>query len=368
MINNDDILDLIKNTDEPICIIDIEMIYKQYLIWIKYLPYFIKPYYAVKCNPNEVILKYLATLNFNFDCASKIELETILKITNNPDRIIYANPCKNLSYIEYAKNNNISLMTFDSEEELIKIHNIYPNANLVLRIAVDDSHSLCKFNSKFGYDIKNIDKMIKKIKELNVKLEGISFHVGSNCKKSSVYFEAIKNCKMIYNKLLEHNIILKIIDIGGGFNSNEELFKDIAINITKGIEEYFKDIEIEFIAEPGRFMVETSHTLILSVIAKKKEDDVIKYYLNDGVYGSFNCIYYDHQEPIIKELRERNSKKYNSIFFGPTCDSMDVIYKNIEYPELEIGDYLYVENHGAYTISPATKFNGFAINNIKYIS
>jgi ornithine decarboxylase len=104
------------------------------------------------------------------------------------------------------------------------------------------------------------------------------------------------------------------------------------------------------------------------VIAKKKEDNVIKYYLNDGVYGSFNCINYDHQTPeLIPLLLPCDAKKYNTTFFGPTCDSLDCIYKEIQYQELNIGDWLYVRNFGSYTIAPSTSFNGFEVNNKKYI-
>jgi ornithine decarboxylase len=103
------------------------------------------------------------------------------------------------------------------------------------------------------------------------------------------------------------------------------------------------------------------------VIAKKKEDNVIKYYLNDGVYGSFNCINYDHQTPELIPLLPRDAKKYNTTFFGPTCDSLDCIYKEIQYQELNIGDWLYVRNFGSYTIAPSSSFNGFEVNNKKYI-
>jgi ornithine decarboxylase len=45
---------------------------------------------------------------------------------------------------------------------------------------------------------------------------------------------------------------------------------------------------------------------------------------------------------------------------GPTCDSFDKISLSEQLPaNLQIGDYLYTENIGAYSIASATKFNGF---------
>jgi len=138
-----------------------------------------------------------------------------------------------------------------------------------------------------------------------------------------------------------------------------------------------QDNTIQFIAEPGRFFVEKSHTLVLNVIGKKREtitndaneiEDIIIYYLNDGVYGSFNCIYFDHKTPIVLPFNERNENKmYKSKIFGPTCDSIDLISKEIMLPELAIGEWVYVENFGAYTTAASSSFNGFITTDYKYI-
>lgn len=358
--------------DEPFYIINIKDIIKQYNEWTLKLPK-IKPYYAVKCNNNPKIIKILNILGCNFDCASKKEMDIINNITDKTNNIIYAHPCKMISHIIYAKKNNIKLMTFDCVEELYKIKEHFEDAELLLRLSVDDSNSLCKFNSKFGCKIENVNTIFHNIVTLGLNLVGFSFHVGSGCKDSKSYYNALKTCKDAYNYALNWDIKPKIIDIGGGFpgnNKDENIsFDEIVYNINTGINAYFNDIEINYIAEPGRYFVENSHTLVLSIIAKKKEDDVIKYYLNDGIYGSFNCIHYDHQKPelIAFNTCDNDTKKYNSTFFGPTCDSMDVIYKDIQFQELEIGDILYVKNFGAYTISPSTIFNGYNVITNEYI-
>ena len=117
--------------------------------------------------------------------------------------------------------------------------------------------------------------------------------------------------------------------------------------------------------EPGRFFVSSSHTLVVNVIGKK---DVIDeetgeksfvYYLNDGMYGSFNCIHFDHARPKICPFNECNGKLYKSKIFGPTCDSMDKIAEDVLLPELTIGEWCYIENFGAYTCAAASSFNGF---------
>lgn len=44
------------------------------------------------------------------------------------DRIIFANPYKCPSHIKYAKKMNVDQITADSELELVKIKDLYPEA------------------------------------------------------------------------------------------------------------------------------------------------------------------------------------------------------------------------------------------------
>lgn len=382
----DIINDFLKNNqnEQPFYIIDIGEIIKAYEKWMLYFPK-IKPYYAVKCNPNPALLHVLSCLGTYFDCASENEIKTIIEITNNPKTIIFANPCKMSSQIKYARANDVDMMTFDCEEELYKIRLYHPYAELVLRLSVDDSHSVCKFNSKFGCKIENVDNLINLVKLLKLNLVGISFHVGSGCKSVDSYYTAIQTCRAAYELALKNDMKIRVIDIGGGFpgidNENSINIEQIATKLKEAQEQFFdkemQDGTIQFIAEPGRFFVEKSHTLVLNVIGKKREtiindanetEEIIIYYLNDGVYGSFNCIYFDHKTPIVLPFNERNENKmYKSKIFGPTCDSIDLISKETMLPELAIGEWVYVENFGAYTTAASSSFNGFMTTDYKYI-
>ena len=376
---------LLNNQNEqPFYIIDIGEIIKAYEKWILCFPN-IKPYYAVKCNPNPVLLHVLSWLGTYFDCASENEMKTILDLTNDPNKIIFANPCKMTSQIKYARANDVDMMTFDCEEELYKIKLYHPYANLILRLSVDDSKSLCKFNCKFGCKLENVEYLINLIKLLKLKLIGFSFHVGSGCKSVDSYYTAIKTCRDAYDIALKYDMNITIIDIGGGFpgihNEDGINIEEISEKINEAQQTFFqKELEaetIQFIAEPGRYFVEKSHTLVLNVIGKKREtitnEDAIDseniiYYLNDGIYGSFNCIIFDHKIPVILPFNERNEKKmFKSKIFGPTCDSIDLISNETMLPELTIGEWVYVENFGAYTTAPSSSFNGFITTDYKYI-
>jgi len=357
-------------------IIDLGEITSSYSTWTKLLPD-VKPYYAVKCNPNPVLLDVLASLGANFDCASENEMKTIIEITKDPSRIIFANPCKMSSQIRYARANDVDLMTFDCEEELYKIKLYHPYAKLILRLAVDDSKSKCQFNKKFGCKLEQVEELLKIAKTLKIEVVGFSFHVGSGCTSADNFYDAIKTCREATDIANEMDITISMIDIGGGFPGVDRniKFEDIANSINTGIHDFFgEDLEnesVQFIAEPGRYFAEKTHTLVLNVIGKKKitvdDEPVIVYYLNDGIYGSFNCIYFDHSNPTVLPFNERDGKLHKSRLFGPTCDSVDLISENVMLPELAIGEWVYVENFGAYTVAASSSFNGFKTSICKYI-
>ena len=380
-----DIYDIINDflednqSERAFYIIDLGELINSYSNWIRLLPD-IKPYYAIKCNPNPVIIAALAALDVNFDCASEAEIKTIIDITQDPTRIIFANPCKMTSQISYARANDVDLMTFDSEEELYKIKLYHPYAKLILRLAVDDTNSKCKFNIKFGCKLDQVEELLAIAKTLKLGVVGFSFHVGSGCRSVNSYYSAIEACRQATDMAAKLGITISIIDIGGGFPGNDATsssakFEDIAHRVNDALHDFFNDEletgEIQFIAEPGRYFAERTHTLVLNVIGKKTVQDggekTIVYYLNDGIYGSFNCVYFDHAKPVILPFNERDGKLHKSRLFGPTCDSIDLIAESIMLPELAIGERVYIENFGAYTISAASAFNGFSTKVNKYI-
>jgi ornithine decarboxylase len=356
-------------------IVDLGAIITQYNTWMRIMPN-IRPYYAVKCNSDKLIVRLLAQLGCYFDCASSNEIALVLSVIQDPTRIIYANPCKQIEQIKYARGNDVDFMTFDSRQELLKIAIYHPKAKLVLRLQVDDSKSMCKFNCKFGCNIGEVEQLLTIAQVLDLNIAGVSFHVGSGCQDATVYDSAIKDCRAVFDIAETKGFHMDTVDIGGGFpgcDSENISFEAAAAVINSAIEKYFSDVQCQFIAEPGRFMVASSHTLVINITNKKeaygpnKEKQII-YYMNDGVYGSFNCIYFDHSKPLIQPFNERNEEKtYSSVIFGPTCDSVDKIAEGVMLPDLAVGEWCYVSNFGAYTTAAASTFNGFSKPDIVYV-
>jgi len=354
--------------EEAFYVIDLGVVLKKFKQWVQYLPR-VKPFYAIKCNPNTAIVKTLASLGANFDCASKAEIQQILGLGISSSRIIYANPTKMKSHISYAKNMGVDLMTFDNTFELQKIAEVYPTARLVLRIITDDSNSVCKFSTKFGAPLDQTFGILSKAKELNLNVVGVSFHVGSGCMSTTSFVSAIRSAHRVFKQAEDLGFQLNILDIGGGWPGTDDdgiLFSDIADAIRPVLDELFNR-DVEIIAEPGRYFAAECHTLAVNVFAKRHVPDESSlggkkflYYINDGVYQSFNCIFFDHAapKPIVFAPGNR-SELYSCTIFGPTCDSMDCIGKNLMLPELEVGEWLYFKNMGAYTTAASSPFNGF---------
>ncbi|KAG1820823.1 pyridoxal-dependent decarboxylase [Suillus subaureus] len=335
---------------------DLSQVYRQHERWMKNLPE-ITPHYAIKCNPDPYVIRLLAALGAGFDCASNGEISQVLSIGGvDPSRIIFANPCKATSFVRSAARAGVNTMTFDNADELYKIARAHPGAKLIVRILADDSKSICRFGIKFGAPLEVVPSLLSKAKELGLDVIGVSFHVGSGCYDPAIYGDAIRRARDVFIMGSQVGYQFSLLDVGGGFE--DARFEAAASVLVDAINQYFPDRKgIRLIAEPGRFYVSRAFN-----------------YINDGVYGAFNCIMFDHQtvNPYVLSLDgsfhiSPSEPLSLCSVWGPTCDSIDCVCKAVELPEaLQIGDWLGFDNMGAYTICAASQFNGFKFSNVIY--
>lgn len=404
--------ELKKGEHSAFYLVNLGAVVEKWLQWKKYFPN-IEPFYAMKSNPDIHIVRTLHFLGGGFDCASKAELDEAISIGAAPQKIIFANPCKGKEHILFAKQVGVEMMTFDSLDELNKVYALYPTAKLVLRILPDDSHSLMPFGTKFGASFKESCNLIAHAKKMGAQLVGVSFHVGSGCFSSLAWIDAISLARRVFDEAEKEGFDLTLLDIGGGWPGTDEgplILEDICEAIGRHIANLFPP-KVRVIAEPGRFFCTSSYTLAVTVTSRRERyslgqraqnristpgeshdtpaetkksgesdsetaDKEIKeeaepskevlYYLSDGVYGSFNNIVFDHARPSPATFKTTEVTR-KSCLFGPTCDSIDVICKDIDLPEMEIGDWLYFMNMGAYTVASASSFNGFKPPNAFYV-
>ena len=159
-------------SQEAFFLTDLGKVVGQYDQWRSLCPT-VEPFYAVKCNNDPAILQTLATLRTGFDCASKAEIEQILEMGVSPERIIFANPCKMKSHVEYAKEKKVAMMTFDDEHELEKIKKIYPDAKLVIRILPPPTKAQCDLGCKYGVEPDRAPALLTRAKQLDMNIIGV---------------------------------------------------------------------------------------------------------------------------------------------------------------------------------------------------
>jgi ornithine decarboxylase len=223
---------------------------------------------AVKCNPDPYVLRLLAALGTGFDCASNGEIAQVLCLDVSPDRIIFANPCKALSFIKYAANRGVNTLTFDNEDELYKVARINRSAKLVLRILTDDSKSLCRLGLKFGAPLATVPSLLIKAKELGLDVIGISFHVGSGCYDSSAFADAVGGARAAFDMGLAAGYNFSFLDVGGGFE--DATFEVTAGVLREALDFHFPDrAGLRIIAEPGRYFVSRAFSLAANIIARR---------------------------------------------------------------------------------------------------
>ena len=332
--------------------LNLSVLKRVYEEWTEALPS-IKPYYAVKCNPTPAIIDALANMGSNFDCASPAEIQQVLDAGVKPERILYANPCKRVEDIRFAKENGIMRTTFDSVCELKKIAAEFCETKLFLRIRADDPSARCNLGVKYGAEEHEWDVLLFTARTLGLDVIGVSFHVGSFASNLKVFDEALEKAEKAIDLAREHGYDLRIIDIGGGFSAAHGLPK--TIRVPEGT---------SLIAEPGRFFVERVMELHTPVIGTKGSGVTI----SESLYGAFNCIIFDHAAPRVKEVRDEygnvlEGQSIKRTIFGSTCDGGDIIYKEYELPEgTDLGSWITWENMGAYTCAATTRFNGIPFN------
>lgn len=244
------------------------------------------------------MLRLLAALGTGFDCASKQEIETILNLGVEPSRIIYAQPCKTKSFVRFAAEQGVKQMTFDNSDELYKISRFFPGAELFLRILTDDSSSLCRLSDKFGASMDTTKELLNVAKDLGLNVVGVSFHVGSGASDPQSFARAVMDARIVFHEASEIGFDLKVLDVGGGFSG--DLFEAMANVLSKALDQHFPP-SVRIIGEPGRFYVSSAFTLACNIIARRDIIDPATretnymLYLNDGVYGNFASLIFDHQ-------------------------------------------------------------------------
>lgn len=331
-----------------------------YKTWKAILPD-VKPFYAVKCNPHPTLVKTLAELGCGFDCASPLEIDRVQSQAPSSD-VVYANPAKYPRHLSWAAQHGVHLTVVDSSCEIDKIKAIAPSMKCLLRIKVDNPTAPCQLSLKYGCFMEDTERLLRHARQLRIDVVGVAFHIGSGGCDCSVFNVALKHAKETLQRARTMGFKdARIVDVGGGFTTQTHLE---VLRDAKATHFASRD-DVTFIAEPGRYFARDAFTLFTPIYHTRGQSEV---WCEDSMYGSFNCIIYDHQQPSFDVLRLSGSTDDASpvrhTVWGATCDSFDLITKDVYVPPMHVGDWLVVKDFGAYTMSAACDFNGIPLSNM----
>lgn len=358
-LNKEETEALAQEYGTPLLVLSLEQIEKNYRLLRTHLPR-VKVFYAIKANPHRRILELMRDLGSNFDVASDGEIMELSSLGVDGSRMIYANPMKTVNGLRACRNACVGKMTFDSAGEIDKMARECPGATVLLRIRIDNSSAHVDLNKKFGAAREQALELLLKARDAELDAAGIAFHVGSQTTSADPYLYALDIAREIFEEAAAAGMQLRIMDIGGGFPIPEPKVRfnlqEMLNQINARLDEDFPGVEIW--AEPGRFICGTAVNLITSVIGVTERGGQPWYFLDEGLYGTFSGVLFDQWD--FKLISFKEGEQVAATFAGPSCDSLDIMFRGKMTVRQEEGDLILVPICGAYTSASATTFNGFS--------
>lgn len=321
-------------------------------------------HYAVKSNNHPAILSEVARSGSNFDVCSLGEIDDALKTGVKPQSLIHSHPIKSSEELDGAVSKGVEIFVVDNPDEIAKLGRLRTKRlKILIRYRVDvTSKAVVNLQYKYGCTIGEVLPLAKMIGDSGHQFYGLTFHAGSQCVHSENYVKAIHAARELIHLLDLAQLDSQLLDIGGGFpvqyRDKVPTIEEICRPIRKALSDQIRP-GIKIVCEPGRFISAGAVWLVCSVIGRASRDGKQWYYLDDGLYSTFSGMVYDQcrYEVIHGDNSKNQSEEFSSVLAGPTCDSFDVMYKDIMLPKLNMGQRLIFPMTGAYCAVSGSQFN-----------
>lgn len=344
----------------PLLLLDCDSIRTQYRALKNALPN-VTLHFALKPLPHPSVVDTLLTEGANFDLATSGEVDLVNSRGVPAERTIHTHPIKRDADIRDALAYGCTVFVIDNMNELEKFIAYKDQVELLVRLSFRNSESFADLSKKFGCSTQTALQLFERARDLGIRIKGLSFHVGSQTTNPQKYVDAILACRQVMENASTAGLpALSTLDIGGGFPVTYNQYVMPIDEFCQPINQALMTLPetVQVLAEPGRFIVAGAVTSVASVMGQAERDGEIWYYLDDGVYGTFSGIIFDHGDYPIVALKE-STETFASVLAGPTCDSIDVIAEPIMLPKLDNGDLIVGQMMGAYASATATDFNFF---------
>jgi ornithine decarboxylase len=354
--------------DTPYLLIDIAVAVDQYRRIAAAFPG-VPVYYAVKANPEPLLVRELVEAGSHFDVASRNEVDLCLAAGADPSALSFGNTIKKTEDIAYAYGRGVRVFAFDSLGEVEKLAAHAPGATVLCRVLASSTGARWPLSRKFGCAPEMAADLIRWAARNGLDPAGICFHVGSQQLDPGRWEPSIAEAAALYAQLRGDGIALRLLNCGGGFPVDylapAKPVQAYAAAIGAAVDRHFPAHRPSLMIEPGRYIAAPCgvlHTEVVLVSRKSYADEPRWVYLDVGRFGGL-------AETEDEAIRYRLTTPHDGartgpvVLAGPTCDSVDVLYQNTTYElpmALRPGDLVQIHGTGAYTATYASVgFNGF---------
>ena len=323
--------------------------------------------FSVKSNSNLTLLRELKKMGSGADVVSIGELLKATKAGISGNKIVFSGIGKTEEEIRAAIKKKVLLINIESESEANLINKISKKMSRKISVGIrlnpnvtGKTHKKISTggkDEKFGLiynDFINLSQKIRKMK--NMKLEGLSVHIGSQITNIKPFVKVLS----IINKIIKKTRInFKFIDLGGGMgisytNYEKELnLKRYACLVNK----FIKNKNTKIIFEPGRFIVGNAAILITKIIYIKKSINKNFIILDSAMNDLMRPALYGAQHQIIPLKKTNKLIRGNIDFVGPVCESSDKFLSQKNFSRVKEGDYVALTHAGAYGMTLSSNYN-----------
>ena len=323
--------------------------------------------FSVKSNSNLTLLRELKKMGSGADVVSIGELLKATKAGISGNKIVFSGIGKTEEEIRAAIKKKVLLINIESESEANLINKISKKMSRKISVGIrlnpnvtGKTHKKISTggkDEKFGLiynDFINLSQKIRKMK--NMKLEGLSVHIGSQITNIKPFVKVLS----IINKIIKKTRInFKFIDLGGGMGisySNYE--KGLNLKRYAGlVNKFIKNKNTKIIFEPGRFIVGNAAILITKIIYIKKSNNKNFIILDSAMNDLMRPALYGAQHQIIPLKKTNKLIRGNIDFVGPVCESSDKFLSQKNFSKVKEGDYVGLTHVGAYGMTLSSNYN-----------
>jgi ornithine decarboxylase len=355
------------NPQTPCLVLELAVVGQRYAEIREAMPFAI-PYYAVKACPEPDVIRLLVKHGACFDVASPAEIALCLEQGAAPESLSYGNTIKKESDISYAYQSGVRLFAFDNIREVEKLAKAAPGASVFCRLLAGSAGARWPLSDKFGCSPDFAIDLLQKAAKLDLDPHGLSFHVGSQQTDPSRWEASIMSASEVFAELKLVGIELKMLNIGGGYPAQyAESIPPISKYgevIGAALDRWFGTGDRPVIlCEPGRYLAADAGVLRTQVVSVRHpiEGGDRWVYLDAGRFGGLAET--EGEAILYRLVTNYGGPTKPVVLAGPTCDSVDIIYRQTKYAlplALDIGDTVDFLSAGAYTASYSSSgFNGF---------